>query len=440
MKKMMKAGKHLHCLILFAVSCGVIQFHSQGAPQASNKIAVNTDRPSAIYKVSEKVVFTVSLEDSFSKEVKVHFTLREDGRAKPCAEGDQVLSPGKTSFTVEHEWERPSFVLLKITAPDVDDTPTLAGAACEPEKLKPSLPKPEDFDAFWNAMKTSMDAMLFNEVLVPVPEATNQKIETYAITLDGINGSKIRGYFSKPKGNGPYPIIMFVNAAGIYSIGTRTVTGYAERGAMAIDINAHDIENGQPVQYYKELENSTLKGWNHIGNSDREKTYFLRMFCSCYRTAQYISSRPEWNKKQFVVQGSSMGGGQSFVTAYLCPRVTAFAANVPALCDHSGPIVGRLAGWPRWVSYANDKPDEKALAASRYYDCVNFAYTIHAKALVSAGFIDTNCPPSSVYAAFNALPGEKTFFNMPKAGHKVPPDWVKERDKFIATELGLEEK
>lgn len=440
MKTIVQTGKALLSLIFFTMTFGGMPLLAQGETQASCKIKIAPDRPSAVYQVSEKAVFTVSPEDPITQELKVHFTLREDGQSKPCAEGDRVLSPGTTSFTVEHEWERPSFVLLKITLPDVDDKTTLAGAACEPEKLRPSLPKPDDFDAFWSAKKASMDTLPFHEVLVSVPDSTNEKVETYSITLDGINGSKIRGYFSKPRGNGPFPVIMIVNAAGIYSIDPRTVANYAKRGAMAIDINAHDIENGKPKQYYGELANGELKGWSHMGHADRDTSYFLRMFCSCYRAAQYLSSRPEWNKKQFVVQGSSMGGGQSFATAYLCPRVTAFAANVPALCDHSGPSAGRLAGWPRWVSYANGKPDERDLAASRYYDCVNFAYTIHAKALVSAGFIDVNCPPSSVYAAFNALAGEKIFFNMPKAGHEVPADWAMARDKFIASELGLENK
>jgi cephalosporin-C deacetylase-like acetyl esterase len=132
-----------------------------------------------------------------------------------------------------------------------------------------------------------------------------------------------------------------------------------------------------------------------------------------------------------------MGGGQSFVTAYLCPKVTAFAANVSAFCDHAGPLAGRAAGWPQWVQFPDGKPNEKQLEASRYYDCANFALTVHAKALVSAGFIDTTCPPSSVYAAFNALAGEKRFFNMPKSGHAVPDDWSQARTQFLVSELGV---
>lgn len=169
----------------------------------------------------------------------------------------------------------------------------------------------------------------------------------------------------------------------------------------------------------------------------RETSYFLRMFLSCYRAAQYLTGRPEWDGQRFVVTGSSMGGGQSFVTAYLAPKVTAFAANVAALCDHAGREAGRAPGWPRWVTYADARPDAEELTASRYFDCVNFARTIRAKALVSAGFIDTTCSPSSVCAAFNQLAGPKELLPMPRAGHEPPPEWARAQAAFLERELGL---
>jgi len=37
------------------------------------------------------------------------------------------------------------------------------------------------------------------------------------------------------------------------------------------------------------------------------------------------------------------------------------------------------------------------------------------------GFIDTTCPPTSVYAAYNALRGPKEIFHDIKAGHTNTP-------------------
>ena len=54
---------------------------------------------------------------------------------------------------------------------------------------------------------------------------------------------------------------------------------------------------------------------------------------------------------------------------------------------------------------------------------VNFAAKTKAKgAFVTVGFVDTTCPPTSVYAAFNALPiADKKIFNDIPGGHSNSP-------------------
>jgi len=68
------------------------------------------------------------------------------------------------------------------------------------------------------------------------------------------------------------------------------------------------------------------------------------------------------------------------------------------------------------------KPDSVIAEASRYYDAVNFAARCHADAIVSVGFIDRTCPPTSVYAAYNQLKGDKSIINKPVMGHAAPSD------------------
>ncbi len=407
-------------------------------PPPKHELVLAADRPEARYQVGEKVVFSAELkiDGQPAQDVKLPYTLLLDDLA-PVSKGELTFAAGKASVT--GEFTKPSFLLLMITLPEgtAAQRGVLAGAACEPEKLAPSMPKPDDFDAFWNDKKAQLDAMPFQPDLKPIPAQTDDKIETWEMVLNNINGTKIYGYFAKPKGNGPFPIYMEVHAAGVYSLNPGTVSSYARRGVMAITVNPHEIENGKPQEYYDPLKNGALKGYPHIGRDSRDTCYFLRMFCSCYRAAQYVSSRPEWDGKHFVVYGSSQGGGQAFVTAGLCPKVTAFASNVPALCDHTGRECGRAAGWPKLVDYPNGKANPGQLEASRTFDAVNFAYGIKAKALVSAGFIDRTCYPGSVYAAFNVLTGPKRMFDTPRNGHECTPEFMKERATFVDAELGL---
>ena len=48
---------------------------------------------------------------------------------------------------------------------------------------------------------------------------------------------------------------------------------------------------------------------------------------------------------------------------------------------------------------------------------MNFITRSRADGIVTVGFIDTTCPPSSVYAAYNAAPGKKRIHIDVAAGH-----------------------
>ena len=71
---------------------------------------------------------------------------------------------------------------------------------------------------------------------------------------------------------------------------------------------------------------------------------------------------------------------------------------------------------------ADRKPDPKVLEAARYFDGMNFATRTKADAIVSVGFIDGVCPPTSVYATYNNLSGRKQIVTGPLSGHEGPAE------------------
>ena len=52
---------------------------------------------------------------------------------------------------------------------------------------------------------------------------------------------------------------------------------------------------------------------------------------------------------------------------------------------------------------------------------MNFATRAKAEAILSVGLIDNVCPPTSVYAAYNNLPGKKQIVIEPLMGHSSSP-------------------
>ena len=250
-------------------------------------------------------------------------------------------------------------------------------------------------------------------------KSPSKTVQVFDIKADNV-GSQISGYFAKPVGAKPksLPIIMTVHGAGVRSSSLGGAAGWAAKDFLAMDMNAHGIPNGKSDEFYKDLTDNALKDYRYVGRDSRETCYFLGMYLRLVRGIDFLTSQPEWDGKTVVVYGGSQGGAQAFASAGLDERVSFFCAAVPAMSDHTGMIVGRIAGWPKLVPSVDGKPDAKVLEVSRYFDDVNMATRTHAKgAYVTTGFIDTTCPPSSVYAAFNNLKIEKHIWNDVEYGH-----------------------
>ena len=79
----------------------------------------------------------------------------------------------------------------------------------------------------------------------------------------------------------------------------------------------------------------------------------------------------------------------------------------------------------------------KVLDTSAYFDAVNFARKFKGKSLLCVGFIDTACPPTSVYSAFNMLPEPKTIFAAPRLGHAATRGMGR-RKRILEEEPGAE--
>ena len=144
------------------------------------------------------------------------------------------------------------------------------------------------------------------------------------------------------------------------------------------------------------------------------------MYLRDSRAIDYIATRPDWDGKNIVVMGTSMGGHQSLVAAGLNPKVTAVIVNEPAGADSNGDLHGRRAGYPNWPS-ENPQVMETAL----YFDTVNFASRIRAPTLAAMGFIDTIVPPVGVWIAIDQIPGAKEAIPMVESNHNnLTPDKI----------------
>lgn len=382
------------------------------------QVEVKTDRPEALYSCGAQAAFEIRALDDKKQPVagEATYVLSLDG-FKNLRSGKVSLSdkPAVVTGTLAE----PGFLRCQVTFGTGKAASTgVAAAGFDPLKIRPSLPVPDDFDAFWAAQKQKLASVPMNPRLKPV-DSPKKEFECFDIELDCLGGAPVSGYFARPADAKArsLPALLSVHGAGVRSSSLASAVGGAGRQMLSLDINAHGIPNGKPDSYYAELSNKELKDYRAKGRESRDTIYFLGMYLRLIRAIDFLTSQPQWDGKIVIVQGGSQGGGQSIAAAGLDPRVTFIAAGVPALCDHSGNVAGRTAGWPKIVPISDGKPDAKALEAARYIDCMNLATRARAGAILSVGFIDNVCPPTSVYATYNNLPGPKEIVAEPLMGH-----------------------
>ena len=185
-----------------------------------------------------------------------------------------------------------------------------------------------------------------------------------------------------------------------------------------MNIIAHDVPFDLPEADFRRLSETTLNDYTAIGQTDRETSYFLRMFLGCRRAADYIASRDDWNGEVLVVKGTSQGGLQSIVAAALDSRITGVAVSLPAGCDNTAHMAGRAFGWPYWQAHAVGPDSDRIMTTSRYFDAVNFARRVRCPVLVGLGLQETTCPAANVFAMANSLAGPVEIMVLPGAGHQ----------------------
>ena len=383
-------------------------------------LTVETDRPDARYHQNEKVTFTIRLQRQQrpATEGSVNWILSKDG-VPPIQKGTATIKSGRA--TIDGSLNEPGFLHCEVTFLNGKEKITArAAGGIDIDKIKPSMPAPDDFDAFWDKQKKRLAEIPINPRLAPVPPPPDRPgVETFDLQADCV-GKPVSGYYARPIGAKPksHPAILLTDGAGVRSSDLLASTRWAQKGAISLAINAHGIPNGKPREFYAALAEGELKDYRTHGRESRDTYYFLGMYLRVLRAQDFLASQPEWDGRTLVLIGGSQGGGQSLAGAGLDPRVTFVVALNVAGCDHTGMVAGRVAGWPKLVPIGPDgKPDPAALEAARYFDGVNFAARVKAPVFGWEGFLDVVAPPTSVYAAYNALGGPKEIIDDPTHGH-----------------------
>ena len=364
-----------------------------------------------IYDVGETVGWTVT-PGPVTPTYSYKWTVRRNN-AVVLKEGKLDLSAGKDKIEIAGDQPEMLYVAVEPYAPEAPYTGGntgrnnglyAVGAAVAPQKLGLSTPRPGDFDAFWNGKLAAQAKVPIHAELTPVSTDV-PGVELSMFAMDAL-GSKAHGYLAKPAREGKFPALIQLQYAGVYALNARGAAQRAAEGWLFLNVDSHDKLPSDP-------SGNIPRGYQAVGNTDREQSYFLNMYLRDSRVLDYLLTREDWDGKTIVLTGGSMGGQQSLVLAGLQPeKITAVLVCVPAGADSNGDLHGRKAGYPNWPS---DNPE--VMKTALYFDTVNFASRIQAPVMAGMGFIDTISPPAGVWTALNQIPGPKEVLPMIESEH-----------------------
>ena len=394
--------------------------HTQGKTVIAGKgdVQIALDRADAQYKCGEEAVFTITAGEKTSG--KVSWTLDNYG-AHVFAKGTVDLAK-ENPFTVKGTLPYPGFLRVTVRG-DRGRQLRQYSAAYEPEKIRTAVPRPGDFDAFWeNAVARLEKEVPLDPQVEQVPGWPKKGVNLQRVSFATVGGKRVYGVLAAPTDatKGPYPVRIHFPGAGAGLVMKRC---HGDPDHVTLYMGSHYFPIPETDEDAKAPYESQEAEWRRIHGPSRARAYpvggltvsreaahYYGIILGVNRAIDWVAQRTDIDPKRFFYTGASQGGGFGLILTALNGHITRAYAGVPAMADMLGcKADGRQSGWPRILEYET-QTDPARLAKIeenvRYFDAAFFAARIRVPIRLSVGYADESCAPHSVLAAYNAIPSK----------------------------------
>ena len=290
----------------------------------------------------------------------------------------------------------------------------------------PELPAPDDLDAFWAQTLAETRAHDLDPVIEPA-ESPLVVMESFDVSWRGFGGDRIRGWLHRPAGavRGDTALPAVVQYQG-YGGGRGLVfehVFWAAAGYVHLVMDTRGQGSGWSVGDTPDPAGSApaQPGYMTRGLTDPTQYYYRRVYADAVRAVEFMRTVDGVDAARIAVTGASQGGGLSLAVAALADGVAAVMPDVPFLCDFRRSsqiaLTNPYLEIVRYLAVHRDHHDA-AFATLSYFDGAVLARRATAPALFSVALMDETCPPSTVYAAYNAYGGPKEIVSYPYNDHE----------------------
>lgn len=316
----------------------------------------------------------------------------------------------------------------------------------ELQTYRPALTRRPDFDQFWRDTLTESSAQPLDLRLEPL-DLPYMGVRLFRVVYAGWHGAAIVGLYATPVGRGPFPGIAMYHGYSWHRPEPFELLSWVSQGyaVLAIDVRGQSGESGDTLGY----PGGHVPGFLTLGIGDPHRYYYRGVYVDALRALEVLAAQPEVDPARIGITGGSQGGGITLAAAalsgigaaYNLPaggRVRAAVAEIPFLCHFERAATLMDAGpYQEIGSYCRRSGVVPAAVfhTLSYFDGMNLADRINAPTLVTVGLMDTICPPSTIFAAYNHITAPKEVFVSQFGEHETFPGVLDARARWFATHM-----
>lgn len=298
-------------------------------------------------------------------------------------------------------------------------------------------PRPADFDAFWERSLAEMRAVDPKVELVPaafqVPGA-----ECFDLWFTGVRGARIYAKYLRPAGRAGCPAVLRFHGYTGSSDDWADKLSFVAAGFCVAALDCRG--QGGRSEDVGGVKGNTFRGHIIRGLEDGpDRLLFRDIFLDTAQLAGIVMGFPEVDAARVCTSGGSQGGALSLACSSLEPRIFRTSAAYPFLCDYRRvwemdldiDAYEEMRSWFRWFDPRHLR-EEEFFQTLGHIDVANLTSRIRSEVMLGCGLMDTICPPSTQFAAYNRIPSPKRVLFYPDFGHEGLPGYADEELQFLS--------
>lgn len=321
--------------------------------------------------------------------------------------------------------------------------PTIDLCGEELRSFQGRTPRPADFDAFWEEGLACMEA------IAEEPQTEPAKIEIPGVSCchlyyTGVGNARIYAKYLRAKvRQADRPTLLVFHGYRRSSPSWLNLMSFVGAG---FDVMAMDCRGqGGRSQDVGGILGTTYSGHfiRGLDDPDPHRMLMHQIMLDAARLARIASRMDGKGDVPVAAFGASQGGGLALACAALFPAIKKVAAVCPFLCDYrrvwemdlGDTAYAELTDYFKMFDPRHER-EKEIFTKLGYIDVQHLAPRIRGEVLLLTGQMDTVCPPSAQYAAYNKIRAPKQAYLYPDYGHEVAPDMEDMALRFLVPMAG----